>query len=372
MRPHILHRARSVVQILEQPPHDFAGRGNGHLLHELHRARQLVRREVALGLGTLAAALLVAMPSLRLRGLYFSVATLAFAEMVRLLFEVFNYQLEIDGEWVGPLGSEGFRDIRYIYENDISSFQYMLLIYALLAAVMMALVTMERSRFGLVLRMIGEDPVLARLQGINVTRYKLAAVVVAGAMAGIGGGLYAHLNTYVEPKIFNVMLGVHGLAYGLIGGLGTAFGPLIGVLESTRFFSGYRASVAGERAKAHVDCTATHSKLVYHCTMMLMGKKSGQPIESDDVTVKADMPSMPMAHNLRPAKASPVAGKPGTYEMHLDLEMLGEWALAIEVDGRTQANGEKVRDKVIVKRHFGESDAAHAKHSGHGDGKNKE
>ena len=70
-------------------------------------------------------------------------------------------------------------------------------------------------------------------------------------IAGIGGALYAHLATYVEPKIFNVMLGVHSLAYGLIGGLGTAFGPLIGVaidigvLESIRITSGYRMIVFG-------------------------------------------------------------------------------------------------------------------------------
>ena len=55
----------------------------------------------------------------------------------------------------------------------------------------------------------------------------------------------------VEPAIFDVMLGVHSLAYGLIGGLGTAFGPLLGVvidiglLESTRWFAGYRMIVFG-------------------------------------------------------------------------------------------------------------------------------
>ena len=66
-----------------------------------------------------------------------------------------------------------------------------------------------------------------------------------------GGALYAHFTTYVEPQFFNVMLGVHALAYGLIGGLGTAFGPLIGVaidigfLEAVRFIQGYRMIVFG-------------------------------------------------------------------------------------------------------------------------------
>ena len=69
-----------------------------------------------------AAAFLLAWPTLRLRGLYFAIGTLAFAEMVRLMFEIFHYQVEIDGEMVGPMGSEGFRGIRYIFEADISNF----------------------------------------------------------------------------------------------------------------------------------------------------------------------------------------------------------------------------------------------------------
>ncbi len=198
-----------------------------------------------------AAAVVVGIPTLRLRGLYFSVATLAFAEMVRLIFEIFHYRVEIDGELVGPDGSEGFRDIRYIYENDISSFEFMLLIYGLLGVVLIGMILLERSRLGSIFRMVGEDNLLAEMQGLNVTLYKIMAAGMAGMIAGIGGGLYAHLTTYVEPKIFNVMLGVHSLAYGLIGGLGTAFGPLIGVgidiglLESIRFLSGYRMIAFG-------------------------------------------------------------------------------------------------------------------------------
>ncbi len=195
--------------------------------------------------------LLLAIPTLRIRGLYFAIATLAFAEMVRLALEVFTYRVEVDGEAVGPDGSEGFRDIRYIYEADISAGEFLLVILALLAVTLGAILWIERTRLGAIMRMVGEDPVLARLQGVNVNLTKIATVAAAGLVAGIGGALYAHLNTYVEPKIFNVMLGVHGLAYGLIGGLGTAFGPLlgvaldIGVLESTRAFSGYRMIVFG-------------------------------------------------------------------------------------------------------------------------------
>jgi branched-chain amino acid transport system permease protein len=93
--------------------------------------------------------------------------------------------------------------------------------------------------------------VLAALNGIAVARVKVLASGIAGALAGLGGGLYAHLTTYVEPRNFDVMLGVHGLAYGLIGGLGTAFGPLLGVLidigllETIRPLAGYRMIIFG-------------------------------------------------------------------------------------------------------------------------------
>jgi branched-chain amino acid transport system permease protein len=198
-----------------------------------------------------AAAVLVGVPTLRLHGLYFAIATLAFAEMVRILFELFRYQVLVDGEWVGPNGADGFRNIRYIFENDIDSFHFMLLIYAVLVATLVGFMLLERSRFGVIFRMIGEDETLAGLQGISVARHKVLAAGIAGALAGLGGGLYAHLTTYVEPRNFDVMLGVHSLAYGLIGGLGTAFGPLLGVLidigllEAIRAVAGYRMIIFG-------------------------------------------------------------------------------------------------------------------------------
>jgi branched-chain amino acid transport system permease protein len=196
-------------------------------------------------------AFLVGLPTLRLHGLYFAVATLAFAEMVRILFELFRYQVPIDGDLVGPNGPDGFGGIRYVFANKIGALEYMLFIYGLLFAALFGFWLMERSRLGAAFRMIGEDETLARTNGINVVRCRLIATALAGALAGVGGGLYAHLTTYIEPRIFDVMLGVHALAYGLIGGLGTALGPLLGVLidigllESTRLFSGYRMIVFG-------------------------------------------------------------------------------------------------------------------------------
>ena len=63
-------------------------------------------------------------------------------------------------------------------------------------------------------------------------------------MAELGGGLLAHLATYVEPAQFSVITGVHAVAYGLIGGLGTALGPLLGVLIDIGLLESLRALAA--------------------------------------------------------------------------------------------------------------------------------
>ena len=197
------------------------------------------------------AGLMLGLPTFRLRGLYFAVATLAFGEMVRLLLNVFRYQVEIGGELVGPNGSEGFRGIRYILVNDISQLGYVVLIYGLLGLVLAGFFVLEHTRLGSIFRMIGEDELAASMQGVNVTGFKLLAVALAGFIAGEGGALFAHFTTYLEPRNFGIMLGVHALAYGLIGGLGTALGPLLGVgidiglLESLRWLSQYRMIMFG-------------------------------------------------------------------------------------------------------------------------------
>jgi branched-chain amino acid transport system permease protein len=198
-----------------------------------------------------AAAALVGLPALRLRGLYFAMATLAAAEMLRILFELFHWQIEISGETVGPDGTQGFRGIRWVFERGVEPLGFLAIVWATLALVVVAIHLLERSKLGTAIRAIGEDPELAGALGIDVLRLKLAVVAAAGALAALGGALFAHHNTYIEPRNFDIMLGVHSLAYALIGGLGTVFGPLLGVvldiglLEGTRIFESYRMIVFG-------------------------------------------------------------------------------------------------------------------------------
>ena len=111
-------------------------------------------------------------------------------------------------------------------------------------------------------------------------------------------------------------------------------------------------TLAGERAKADVQCQATATKLVYDCTIMLTGRKSNQPIDGANIVVGADMPTMAMAHNVKPVTAV-TAGKPGMYRVRIELAMYGEWALKIDVSGPT-------RDRIIHKTHFGEGQSEDA------------
>ena len=78
---------------------------------------------------------------------------------------------------------------------------------------------------------------------------------------------------------------------------------------------------------------------------MLTGKNSGAPMDDVEFTVRAHMPSMPMAHNVKPIKALQT-GKQGMYRARIKLEMHGEWALKIDLS-------RPARDSIIHKMHFG-------------------
>lgn len=186
-----------------------------------------------------------------LSGLYFAVASLAFAEMLRLALSSWHWQVDRGGGPVGPAGLEGFRSIRWLYENNVAPEVFLLICLALLGAVLIGQMLLERRRIGMSIRMIGYDEVLAAAQGLPVDRLRLFAATLSGGLAAIAGGLYAHRTTYVEASLFDPMLGVHALGYALLGGLGTALGPLLGValdlglLDASRLVDGWRMVIFG-------------------------------------------------------------------------------------------------------------------------------
>ncbi|GIS90447.1 MAG: hypothetical protein CM1200mP20_04880 [Pseudomonadota bacterium] len=182
----------------------------------------------------------------------FVVATMAFGEFVRLFWFNFTYQIEKDGELIGPVGAEGFRMIRFFPENGWSTLDVTLFIWFLVVVVMAALWWMDRSRAGAVLRAVGEDEVAAQSVGINLTAVKVTAFAVGGFIAGIGGGLYAHYTTHIEQENFGILLATFAIAYPLLGGLSNVFGTLLAVIfiqgfltETLRFLGDWRNLLYG-------------------------------------------------------------------------------------------------------------------------------
>mgnify|MGYP001559880392 CR=1 FL=1 len=109
-----------------------------------------------------------------------------------------------------------------------------------------------------------------------------------------------------------------------------------------------------QKVQGELECKPTKTDFIYDCMIKL--SRGGQPLSGARVTVGADMPSMPMAHNVRPVIAKP--GKvPGQYEAKLDLEMLGEWAVKLRLAG-------PLRDQLILHYDFDEKGAQPARRGG--------
>jgi hypothetical protein len=101
-----------------------------------------------------------------------------------------------------------------------------------------------------------------------------------------------------------------------------------------------------DRARVAIACKPASDKFAYDCTFMLTNARTGAALDKAEVVIGADMPSMPMAHNVPPVTATPT-GTPGEYAARLALEMHGDWALRLRISG-------PVRDQVVVLKSFNE------------------
>jgi branched-chain amino acid transport system permease protein len=194
----------------------------------------------------------VGFPALRVKGLMLVIATLAFGEGVRLFFFNFDYQVAKGGVKLGPLGGEGFRQIRYFPENGWTTTEVMLFIWTFVVLAMALLWWFDRSRYGAVLRAVGEDELAAQSVGINLTAVKVSAMTIGGAIAGLGGGIYAHYTTHIEHASFGILLATFALAYPILGGLGSVFGTVVAAIfvqgflvEGLRFLGDWRNLLFG-------------------------------------------------------------------------------------------------------------------------------
>ncbi len=199
-------------------------------------------------MGAVAAAIVglaIAIPTLRLKGLYLTIATVAFVEVIRVVFHNIKYgrdgEFAIDASsadarqmpWIGPDGPLGFRHIIYLTEHHITPGEYAMWLVLLVIAFGVYFWVLERSRLGFAMRAVEEDEIAAQGVGLSHNFLKVFAFAIGAAIAGVAGSLYAHLLTFITGDDFNIPLTVMMLAYVVIGGGQTFWGPILGALIFT-------------------------------------------------------------------------------------------------------------------------------------------
>ncbi|KAF0104229.1 MAG: branched-chain amino acid transport system permease protein [Rhodospirillaceae bacterium] len=177
---------------------------------------------VALLAATAWAALIGAL-SLRTRGLYFIMITLAFAQLVYYVGSGLEAYGGDDGLNISRSRFPGLIDLR-----DKASFYW--LCFALLCASLWFCGRYANSHFGLVLRGAKSNELRMTALGFPVFRYRLAAFTIAGALGGLSGILLANEGAYVSPAMMSWMKSGDLIVIVVLGGMGALFGPLYGTI----------------------------------------------------------------------------------------------------------------------------------------------
>jgi branched-chain amino acid transport system permease protein len=182
---------------------------------------------IALVVGGFAAtlvSLVLAIPSVRLRGIYVSLLTFGFSEVVRLL--IIADKTGITGGTFGLSGFDG-----YGLQSMEPQARYRLIYWIALAFVIITLVAMYfivRSPLGTGLMALRDNPSLAAARGVSPIKYQLVSFGISGFFAGIAGGLYAFTYGVVSPSLMGLGQMTLLVTMMVVGGLGTLTGPLIG------------------------------------------------------------------------------------------------------------------------------------------------
>jgi branched-chain amino acid transport system permease protein len=178
--------------------------------------------------------LIIGLPTLRLRGPYFALAMLSGATVMQSLTIIF-------AEYTG--GQDGLNGIFPILESETA---YYYLTLGFMVATVVGLKLIALSPWGTILRAIRGDEATCQAAGIDVNFYKITALMISAAFAGLGGALYAHSLLQVGPDLFAVVLSINIIIFVYVGGMGTIYGPagaalLLSLLvEKLRFLSEFR------------------------------------------------------------------------------------------------------------------------------------
>ncbi|AXK80899.1 branched-chain amino acid ABC transporter permease [Pseudolabrys taiwanensis] len=190
-----------------------------------------------------------------LRGSYFALVTLAFAEVLRIIASV----APITGAGVGTLVKLDLR-VEVLQFQSRAAFYWFIL--ALVALSLLIAYAIERSRFGAYLIAVRENEDAAKALGVNTTRVKLGAMIISAAITAASGCFYTQYFLFVDSGIaYGARMSIEALLTPIIGGVGTVFGPLLGALV---------VQGLGEAAKHVAGDAPGLSLIVYGCVLVLV------------------------------------------------------------------------------------------------------
>jgi branched-chain amino acid transport system permease protein len=181
----------------------------------------------ALFVGVIAAvlcAVLIGYPTLRLKGHYLAMATLAIGLIV--------YEITVEWQSVtnGYMGISGIPPLGIGSFEAASDREQLILLSVLVALCMCSAWLIRQSRFGRALVALSGSEDAARALGIDVARYKLAAFIVSAVYAAVAGSLFVHIVGFVSPEVFGLNMVILGFTMLYVGGIGTITGPLVGAI----------------------------------------------------------------------------------------------------------------------------------------------
>jgi len=172
---------------------------------------------------SLACAIALSLVTMRLRGHYLALGTLAFG----LLIDSLTVGLtEVTGGPSGLVGVPSFSIGPYAFDTPIKTYY---LVAALVIALVLALLGGIRSSFGRALQAVRTDQTAASALGINVPRYKMAVFAISAVLASLSGSLYAFYFHFLSPEMVGTQRSLEMIAMLVVGGEGTLVGPLFGV-----------------------------------------------------------------------------------------------------------------------------------------------
>lgn len=212
------------------------------------------------GLCAMLVAFIIGLPTTRLQGLYLAIATLGFGEVVRVIFlnlDITNGALGLSG--IPSIAQEitiffyeiGLDSIGDLDAQTLGNIGLVIILLILLGLLIFFCVRINHSRIGRAFAAIKADAHAAELMGINVVYYKMAAFMIGAFVAGVGGGLYAHITFFINPTDFSYHKVVQILLYPVFGGSNVVWGSLLGSFvltllpEVLRFMADYRDVIYG-------------------------------------------------------------------------------------------------------------------------------